>query len=148
MPETIDRLAKYRRPGQERAARPAQKAASGKKPYVAFQPSKEAKRHLEIRCRFPAPAECPLNSAVTNIRGEWRRGLAITLSYGKNMMVMIKGKGLQELFQMLKDWKVEWIEEFDPRLHALPTDAKAPFIKSITIQSGPPEEAPPMEQRH
>jgi len=91
MTETIDKLAKYRRPGEKSPVDVTVTPAGSKQPYIAWKPSKEAKRHLELRCKFPEPAECPLNSAITNIRGEWRRGLIITLSYGKNMMVVWNG---------------------------------------------------------
>lgn len=84
---------------------------------------------------------------ITNVIGEWRHGLRVTLIYGKSMIVKVRGKNLQELFQAVKDWKVEWIEEYDPAFH-LPPDENAPLIKSIEIITERPEEPPPMNQRH
>ena len=148
--EKPDILAKYRRPGQESVlAAPIAKPVGGKQIYDPYLIGKETKRHLELRLKFPDPAECPLNSMITNIRAEWRRGFGVTLIYGKGMMVEIKGENLQELFQNLKEWKVEWIEEYDLRFHLPPTDKSAPLIESIRIitpQSA--EEVPPMSQRH
>jgi hypothetical protein len=132
---------------------PANNAAAEKQPYRAFEVSSEAKRHLEIRLRDPEPAECPSYSRLSNIRTEWRRGQAITLEYGQTreglqMMVIIRGENLMELHQALKDWKVDWIAEFDPEEHDMPTDESMPFIKSITIHTKRPEQPPPADKRH
>ena len=159
MTATKDPLAKFRPPGTKQAGglaaqpQPAPVApATGKKPYQAFALSKDAKRHLEIRFRFPDPAQCPLNAMIVNIEGEWRMGLGVTLTYGTlnapAMVIDITGENLQELFRAVQDWKVEWIMEFDPQFHTPPTDDKAPFIKSITVHKHRPETPPPMEQRH
>lgn len=145
---TTDRLAKYRRPGQTPAAAPIAQPATNQTTYVAYQLSKEAKRHLEIRVKFPDPAECPLNAMITNVRAEWRMGMAITLEFGNTMMVKIQGKRLQELFQAIKDWKVEWIAEYDPQEHTASTDPDAPVIEMIQIITERPEPLPPLEQRH
>jgi hypothetical protein len=149
-----DILAKHRRPGQVSPLAPAagttaaKKPGPGKKAYAPYSLGKETRRHLELRRKFPDPAECPLNSMITNIRGEWRRGLAVTLIYGKTMMVIIKGKNLQELFQGVKEWKIDWIEEYDARFHFPVTDEDAPFVASIEIIPPKTEEPPPMSQRH
>jgi hypothetical protein len=157
MAATNDRLAKYRRPGAASAVAPlAQESAvapaTGKQPYQAYALSKEAKRHLEIRFKFPDPAQCPLNTLIVNIEGEWRMGLGLTLTYGTlnapALVIDIVGENLQELFRMVQDWKVEWIAEFDPKFHEPPADDKAPFIKSITVHKHRMETPPPPEKRH
>ena len=147
MNDTIDRLAKYRPPGQAQAASSTQ-SATGKRPYVAYELSNEAKRHLEIRVKYPDPAECPLNAMITNVRGEWRMGLAVTIEFGNTMLVKIHGERLQELFQAVKDWRVEWLAEYDEAEHAPPADPNAPIIKRIEILTERPETPPPMGQRH
>ena len=75
-------------------------------------------------------------------------GLGITLKYGNSMVVDIKGRNLTDLFRGLRDWKVEFVAEFDPQEHLEPVDDKAPFISSITIFTTRPEDPPPVSQRH
>jgi hypothetical protein len=151
---TKDPLAKYRRAGskpfqQAQSSSTTVTATSASKPaYEAFRPSKEAQRYLEIRPRFPEPAECPMNSMITSIRVEWRWGMAVTLIYGTTMMININGERLQPLYEALRDWKVAWIAEFDPDSHDLPQGEDAPFIKSIEIITERPEPLPPMNARH
>jgi hypothetical protein len=52
------------------------------------------------------------------------------------------------LFRGIRDWKVEFIAEFDPQEHLEPADKSAPFIKRISIFTERPEEPPPPNQRH
>ncbi len=159
MTETIDRLAKYRRPGQTPAKAPtdAPKAAGGKtpiplKPYEAYRLSKETQVHLDIRPKAPEPTDCPLNSMLLYIEAEWRRGRWIILTFGTSagntMVVKISGKNLQELFQSIKARKVEWLAEFDPMLNLPVEDDATPFIQTIEIVKKKPEQPPPMNQRH
>ena len=162
MTQTIDKLAKYRRPKNPRdAAAPlvpplpaaaAEPPKNDKKSYRAYQLSKEAKRHLEVRVQFPDPAECPLNSMITNIQGEWRMGLRVTITYGNHtgstMVIEIAEENLQEFFRAVQDWKVEWVEAFDPDFHIMPEDEKAPFIRSIALHTKRPEPIPPPGERH
>jgi len=147
MSTSTDPLAQFRRKGQTLAVG-ARQPTGDKQPYEAFRLSSEEKRHLEIRLRYPEPAECPSNFTLTNVRGEWRMGLGITLKYGNSMVVDIKGENLTTLFRGLRDWKVEFIAEFDPEEHIEPTDQSAPFIRSIRIHTTRPEEPPPAGQRH
>ena len=125
---------------------------AGKQAYRAFSVSADEQRHLEIRLKFPDPAECPSNAMLRNIRADWRIGMGLTLEYGDprclTMMVIIDGGNLTELCQALKQWKVEWIAEFSPREHAEPENSSAPFIRSITINTKPSEVPPPAGQRH
>lgn len=143
-----DPLANFRRSGSSDVVKTDSKAGvSVKEPYKAYQLSHDQKRFLKIRLPFPQPYEAPSNSMLTHIRGEWRMGLAITLEYGNTKMVKIEGEGLLELLEALHDWKVEWIQEFDPETHSTPEDNSAPVIKSITIlPSG--ANPPPLDQRH
>ena len=144
-----DNLAKYRRPGQTPAvATGTKKAAPGKVAYEPFRLSKDTKRHLEVRVQFPLPSNNPLNSMITNVFIEWRRGLSITVVYSKTMAIEIKGRNLQELAQAIKDWKVEWVEAFDAQWHLPVTDKNAPFIKSVEVITKHTEEPPPMHERH
>lgn len=124
-----------------------------KQPYKAFQLSEEMQPYLEMRLKEPEPAECPSNARLSNIRAEWRTGQSITLEYGieregMQMMVCIYGENLSELYRAIKAWKVEWIAEFSPEEHQPPTNATAPFIRSITIHSKRPESSPPPSKRH
>jgi hypothetical protein len=136
-----------------RQSDPAPQPAAEKQPYRAFEASSEEKRYLEIRLKDPEPAECPSNAMLSNIRAEWRMGQSVTLEYGKTreglqMMVIIRGENLTELYRALKEWKVEWIAEFNAEDYEPPTDDGAPFIKSITIHTTRPEEPPPANKRH
>ena len=147
-----DPLAAFRRSGSTTDAVPAVRPANNKEPYEAYRLSKNEQRYLEIRPKFPESAEAPLNALITEVIGEWRMGLGVTIVYGTatspTKVIDIKGGNLAELFQAVKEWKVEWLQEFDPDYHLLPTDKKAPFIKSITIQTTRPEPPPPVNQRH
>jgi hypothetical protein len=140
----VDRLARFRKA----EAAPEVKPTGDKHSYLAFQPSKESQRHLELRLKYPDPAECPLNAMITNIRVEWRWGLAITLIYGNTMVVVIKGKRLQTLADAIKEWKVVWIAEFDPESHLPLTEGDAPLVTSIEVLTERPESPPPINQRH
>jgi hypothetical protein len=66
------------------------------------------------------------------------------------MMIIIRGENLNltELYRALKEWRVEWIAEFNTEDYEAPTDDDAPFIKSITIHTTRPEEPPPPDKRH
>jgi hypothetical protein len=138
--------------GQEQSV-PALQPAAKKQPYRAFEVSSQEKRYLEIRVKYPEPAECPSNAMLSNIRAEWRMGQAITLGYGQTreglqIVVEIRGENLTELYRALKEWKVEWIAEFNAEDYAPPTDEAAPFIKSIAIHTKRPEQPPPVDKRH
>ena len=155
MPETIDKLAKHRRSPVTAAPVAPDKDKSEKIPKKQYEPyrlSKDTKRFLDIRAKVPAAAECVLNGMLLRIEGEWRLGLWIILTFGTNagntMVVNIKGKKLQELFQAIKDSKIDWLEEYDSRFHLPVTDENAPFIKSIEIVKQRPEPPPPLSQRH
>jgi hypothetical protein len=125
-----------------------QKSIRPKTLYTPYQIAKDSQHYLELRRKFPQPAECPPNAMITNIRGEWRRGISVSLTYAKTMIVIIEGKNLQELFQSLKEWRIDWLQEFDWQTH-LPVDANnIPFIKKIEIITSRPEPLPPMNQRH
>ena len=145
MNDVTDRLARFRKGEIPAEVKPA---TGEKQAYQAFTLGKENLRYLELRLKYPDPAECPLNAMVTQIRVEWRWGLGITLIYGNTMVVEIKGKNLQPLAEALKDWKVVWLAEYDPESH-LPVDNDgAPFIKSIEVITTRPEAPPPVNQRH
>lgn len=127
--------------------------AAQKQPYRAFEVSKEEQRYLEMRLKDPEPCECPSNAMLSNISAEWRGGQSVTLEYGKTregmqMMVIIRGENLTELYRALKKWKVEWIAEFNSEDYEAPTDDGAPFIKSIMIHTTRPEKAPPASKCH
>jgi hypothetical protein len=140
----VDRLARFRK-GE---SVPETKSTGDKQPYVAFAVGKEPQRYLELRLKYPEPAECPLNAMITLLRVEWRFGLAITLIYGNTMVVTIKGKKLQPIAEALKEGKVIWLAEFDTESHTPATNDDAPFIKSIEVLTERPEAPPPINQRH
>lgn len=142
-----DPLAQFRRPGNAPAL-PTVRPTGGKEPYEAYHLSTNDRRYLEVRPKFPNCAEAPLNALITKVVGELRMGLGVTITYGTSMVIDIAGENLAELFQAVKDWKVEWLQEFDPDWHIPPADPKAPFIKTITIQTTRPEAPPPVEKRH
>jgi hypothetical protein len=127
-------------------------APAKKQLYQAFSLAREEQRYLEIRPKFPDPAECLVNAMLKNIRADSRMGVALTLAYGDaqhlSMMVTIKGENLVELYRALKEWKVDWIAEFSPSEHEEPEDSSAPFVRSITIHTKRPEEIPSHIKRH
>ncbi len=147
MPDPSDPLAQFRRPGNAPALS-ALRPTSDKEPYEAFHASKSERRFLEVRPKFPESAEAIHNGMITSVVGEWRMGLGVTITYGTSMVIDIKGENLTELFRGVQDWKIEFIQEFDPDWHIEPTDKKAPLIKSITIHTHKPEAPPPVEKRH
>ena len=140
----LDRLARFRKSESP----PDVKPTGEKQPYQAFAEAKDNQRYLELRLKYPEPAECPLNAMITLMRVEWRWGLGITLIYGNTMVVTIKGKNLQKVADALREWKVVWLAEFDPESHLPATDDNAPYIKSIEVVTTRPDAPPPMEQRH
>jgi hypothetical protein len=144
-----DRLVRFRKGETVTNTNPDTKSASGKQPYQAYQVSKESQRFLELRLKYPEPAECPLYAMISLMQLEWRWGLGITLIFGNNTMVVaIKGKNLQSVADSLKEGKVIWLTEFDPESHLPVTNEEAPFIKSIEIITTRPDSPPPMSQRH
>lgn len=127
-----DRLKLLRKPNdiprsQERSA------------YQAFSLATEPRRYLEIRSKFPTPTECPAYGMITNIRYEPLWGLAVTIRFGSAMVVQIEGKNLLPLVSALKEWKLEWLSEFDPEWHLEPTDTSLPYIERIEIATNRPE---------
>lgn len=142
----VDRLKHLRKPGDSSSEVVLE---GDKQPYQAVLASKEIQKHLEIRLKSPDPAECPVNSMITNIRIEWHFGMAIRIIYGRNMVIDIKGKRLQSLLEPLKQCTLVWVAAYDPQWHTPPTDDTAPFIESIEIITEQhPEVPPPMSQRH
>jgi hypothetical protein len=144
-----DRLARFRK-GETPQETPGEIApVTGKQPYTAFHTSKDNQRFLELRFKFPEPAECHLNAMMSAMEVEWRWGLGITLVYGNNSMVIaIKGKNLQPVIEAIKECKAVWLAEFDAENHLPIEGDNAPFIESIEITTTRPETAPPMNKRH
>ncbi len=145
-------ITKDLRQRDQRESKRKSQPSTGKQPYRAYEISARELRYLEIRPKEPDPVECPSYTLLTHIRAEWRMGSGCTLEYGDlrqlSLMVIIRGDNLTELYRALKEWKVEWIAEFSPGEHEEPTDAAAPFIRSITIHSTRPETPPPANHRH
>lgn len=140
--------------GGKEQSEPASQPAAEKQPYRAFEASSTEQRYLEIRLKFPESSESYSNAMLSSIRTDWRMGgFFITLEYGQTregllMIIAIKGENLAEVYRAIREWKVEWIAEFDPQEHEPPTDDAAPFIKSITIDKTRPEKPPPVDKRH
>jgi hypothetical protein len=125
-----------------------------KPPYRAYERSQEERRYLEIRLGFPESVESYSNATLSSIRTDWRMGgFFITLEYGESRegilrIITIEGDNLFEVYRAIKEWKVEWIAEFDPEDYAPVPNRAAPFIKRITIHKTRPETPPPVDKRH
>lgn len=145
MTSSKDLLAPFRAKGQ---SAPAPQPTTVKTPYRAYEESKDEKRYLEIRVKSPRPSKSPRNIDLTGVICEWRMGLIVHLEYFGKMTVEIEGERLTQLAKAIREWKVEWLAEFDPEMHAPSTDPDAPVINSITILTTRPEEPPPANQRH
>lgn len=124
----IDPLEKYRHKAAPNATGPYEAYAEGAEGAGAVR--------LVVRLKFPQPSEALHYAALTNVIGDWRYGIGITLEYGQQIQVMIEGDNLQELLHALERNKVEWIQEFDATVwdeNALRSDQ--PIIRSITIKT-------------
>jgi hypothetical protein len=126
-------------------------AARGNQPYKAYSLSAEPLSYLEIRVKFPDPAECPNYALLRNVRMEWRMGTGLTLLFPGLMQVIIKGENLQELGRAFLKHRVEWIQEYNEiDWPEKPPIGKEAFIKSIRIKTphDDSDAAPPMNKRH
>ena len=79
------------------SAAPAPQPAIIKQPYEAYRLSQKAKRFLQLRVKFPDPAEYFPNAAITNLHDEWRYGTGFTVVYGATRVVTIYGERLHSL---------------------------------------------------
>lgn len=148
MPSSNEPQVHGKREGEESSL--SVSSSSAKRPYCAFQLSSEKGHFIEFRLRDPEPSESVPYAALARICTEWRGGTRFTLYFGNplTMMVIIKGDNLKEMFGAIKMGKLEWMAEFSPSEHEEPTDASAPFIRSITIHTKRPEEPPEFAKRH
>lgn len=133
---------KYRRktPGTEPAATVAAppKDASGKEAYQAFNAVPQPQFDLWVRTNSAnrnsdtAMPYSRRNHMITD-----GGGFVISLHYDTPVIcVTVQGRNLQDLFGRLLKHEVEWLMEFDPRMHTEPS-ADAPCILDIRIDRKP-----------
>jgi hypothetical protein len=124
-----DPLAQYRKtpvaPGGAGPSQPKETDA-----YVAFG-TKDKVFRLRIR-RAMAPTRSPGYAYLLDVVYDGSFGTNFVLVY-TFLMVLVRGRNLQQLVFALESGMAEFIQEFDPDRWAKPTDETAPFIESIEV---------------
>ncbi len=128
-----DVLARFR-------AKPIASAASASAPLAAFEPpkreeyvafaAKDSVARLRIRRASDEPTNSPSYGLVLNVIYD-RQGTHIILVYSL-LMVLLRGRNLQQLVFALENEKADFIQEYDAKRWP-PPDDKAAFIESIEI---------------
>jgi len=111
-----------------------------REPYKAFA-TKDKLRVIDIRINKDGMAHAPGYTYLTNLtytRPEYDKVL-LTLS---RMLVTIEGRNLRPIVDAIKLHTCEFIQEFDAQEFDTPTDDKAPFVESITVQLFGPAPSP------
>lgn len=130
-----DPLAQYRKTPIGSAA--GTKPPMGTDEYVAFD-AKDKVERLKIR-RANDPARSPGYAYLLDVVSDGPYGTNFVLVY-TFLMVLVRGKNLQNVVMALEMGTAEFIQEFDPDRWQKPTDERAPFIESIEVvvqESGP-----------
>src|SRR6266853_6262648 len=130
-----DPLAQFRKkpPGPGSEATPPQTPEG----YVAFD-AKDKVDRLKIR-RPNDPTRSPGYAYLLDVVYDGEYGTNFVLVY-TFLMVMVRGRNLQNIIMALEMGTADFIQEFDPERWQKPTDEKAPFIESIEVvvqESGP-----------
>jgi hypothetical protein len=105
--------------------------------YVAFD-AKDKVDRLKIR-RANDPTRSPGYAYLLDVVYDGSYGTNFVLVY-TFLMVLVRGKNLQNVIMALEMGTVDFIQEFDPDRWQKPKDEKAPFIESIevVVQEGGP----------
>lgn len=143
--QNVDPLAKFRRkPPQEPAPVPERQAS----PYVAFGIAATEKRYLVVRRKFPEPSLAFSYGQVTDLNADERYRSGVAVGFSTQRLIDIKGRNLEDLFGLLKEWRVEFLCEFDPEEWAEPDDPKQPVITNIEILLEPSTDPPARNKQH
>lgn len=105
--------------------------------YAAFD-AKDKVDRLKIR-RANDPARLPGYAYLLDVVSDGPYGTNFVLVY-TFLMVLVRGKNLQNVVKALEMGTAEYIQEFDPDRWQKPTDEQAPFIESIEVvvqENGP-----------
>jgi len=98
--------------------------------YTAFG-TKDKVLRLRIR-RAMAPTRSPGYAYLMDVVYDGSYGTNFVLVY-TFLMVLVRGKNLQQLVFALEGGMADYIQEFDPDRWAKPTDETAAFIESIEV---------------
>ena len=130
-----DPLAAFRKQPIESGT--AVKPPLGTDEYVAFD-AKDKVERLKIR-RANDPTRSPSYAYLLDVVYDGPYGTNFVLVF-TFLMVLVRGKNLQNLVKALEMGTAEFIQEFDPDQWQKPKDEAAPFIESIEVvvqESGP-----------
>jgi len=105
--------------------------------YVAFD-AKDKVDRLKIR-RANDPTRSPGYAYLLDVvyDGEYGTNFVLVFTF---LMVLVKGRNLQNLIMALEMGTAEFIQEFDADRWQKPADEKAPFIETIEVvvqETGP-----------
>jgi hypothetical protein len=127
----VDPLAQFRKtpPG---AGAPAMTSTPPKERegYVAFG-TKDKVSRLRIR-RAMAPTRSPGYAYLLDVVYDGNYGTNFVLVF-TFLMVLVRGKNLQQLVFALESGMADFVQEFDADHWAKPTDETAAFIESIEV---------------
>ncbi len=98
--------------------------------YVAFD-AKDKVDRLKIR-RANDPTRSPGYAYLLDIVYDGPFGTNFVLVY-TFLMVLVKGRNLQNVITALEMGTADFIQEFDADRWQVPADTKAPFIESIEV---------------
>ena len=130
-----DPLAQYRKnPPGPTAGTPPPKSTDE---YVAFD-AKDKVDRLKIR-RANDPTRSPSYAYLLDVVYDGPYGTNFVLVF-TFLMVLVRGRNLQQLVTALEMGTADFIQEFDPDRWQKPKDEAAPFIESIEVvvqESGP-----------
>jgi hypothetical protein len=128
-----DPLKVFRRQGIERHTEPTAPAQSRRAPYQAFT-TKEKLGRVEIRMK-DGFSHAPGHSFILDVYYEHaeQTGILLVTSFAT---IKILGRNLLPVAQALQRHQCQTLVEFNPTEYDAPADASAPYIESITVQSG------------
>jgi hypothetical protein len=126
-----DPLAQYRRTPTAPAPAGGVQPSEDTGEYVAFG-TKDKVHRLDIRCAAPL-AHLPSYNILHNITYDRPFGTNFILTYGI-IIVLVRGQNLQKMIFAIGNHMADFIQEFDPKRWAKPTDATAAFIESIEVK--------------
>jgi hypothetical protein len=124
-----DPLAPFRKTPQSLASGSAT-PPKGDEGYVAFG-TKDKVARLRIR-RTMAPTRSPGYAYLLDVVYDGSYGTNFVLIY-TFLMVLVRGRNLQQLVFALEGGMADFIQEFDPDRWEKPKDESAAFIESIEV---------------
>ena len=125
-----DPLAQFRRNSPARPVGPVPPKVADE--YVAFG-TKDKVFRLRIRSTA-APVNSPGYNILLNVVYDGDKGTHFMLVYTV-LMVLVRGKNLQNAVFAIENGMADFIQEFDPDRWEKPKDANAAFIESIEIKA-------------